>query len=161
MEHFEDENADEPHFEGEEVEGTTQRERGPLIPNWKEQVCCFDASGKCISEISSAFSKHVVAEVRDFRHMPLVSDWRQIKQDLREAFWIRIKETIIFLEEDMAKMPMIRHITLHIAEHAYKEYRNKLKKNIILEIAAKNKYNLQLKTMNHTTGAKSFARVRA
>ncbi|XP_050102111.1 uncharacterized protein LOC126582140 [Malus sylvestris] len=131
MEHFEDEHADDPHFEEEEVKGTTQRRQGPSIPNWMEQVCCFDVSGKCISENSSAFSKHVAVEVRDSRHMPLVSDWRQIKQDCREAFWIRIKKTIIFQEEDMAKMPMIRHMTLHIAEHAYKEYRNKLKKKTL------------------------------
>ncbi|XP_050102746.1 uncharacterized protein LOC126582631 [Malus sylvestris] len=193
MDHFEDEHADEPHFKEEEVEGTTQRGRGLSIPNWKEQVCCFDASGKCISENSSAFSKHVAAEVRDFRHMPLVSHWSQIKEDRREAFWIRIKETIIFQEEDMAKMSMIRHMTLHIAEHAHKEYRNKLKKKYYTgkpveeyqrtppnvdpqqwaalvsywnkektkEIAAKNKYNRRLKTMNHTTGAKFYAKVRA
>ncbi|KAM2591133.1 hypothetical protein TB2_043566 [Malus domestica] len=131
MDHFEDENADEPHFEEEEVEGTTQRGWGPSIPNWKEQVCCFDASGKCISENSNAFSKHVAAEVRYSRHMLLVSDWRQIKEDCREAFWIRIKETIIFQEEYKVKMPMIRHMTLHIVEHAHKEYRNKLKKKTL------------------------------
>ncbi|KAM2105007.1 hypothetical protein ACFX1R_015549 [Malus domestica] len=79
-------------------------------------------------ENSSAFSKHIAAKVRDYRNMPLVSDWRKIKEDGREAFWNRIKESIIFQEEDIAKMPVIRHITLHIAEHAHKEYRNKLKK---------------------------------
>ncbi|XP_050125543.1 uncharacterized protein LOC126602677 [Malus sylvestris] len=131
MDHFEDEQADEPQFKEEEVEGTTQRGRGPSIPNWKEQVCCFDASGKCISDNSSAFSKHVAVEIRDSRHMPLVSDWRQIKEDRREGFWIRIKETIIFQEEDMAKIPMIRHMTLHIAKHAHKEYRNNLKKKTL------------------------------
>ncbi|XP_050121853.1 uncharacterized protein LOC126599504 [Malus sylvestris] len=112
-------------FEEEEVEGTTQRRWGPSIPNWKEQPCSFDASGKCISENSSAFSKHVAAKVRDYRNIPLVRDWHMIKEDRKDAFWNRIKETIIFQEKDMAKMPMIRHMTLHIAEHAHKEYRNK------------------------------------
>lgn len=34
----------------------------------------------------------------------------------------------MFDEEDISKMPIIRQMTLHIAEHAHKEYRNKLKK---------------------------------
>ena len=61
------------------------------ILNWKEQVCCFDASRKCISENSNAFSKHVAADVRDYRNILLVSDWCKIKEDGREAFWNRIK----------------------------------------------------------------------
>ncbi|XP_050117016.1 uncharacterized protein LOC126594803 [Malus sylvestris] len=131
MDHFEDEHANEIQFEEEEVDGKTQRGRGPSIPNWKEQPCSFDAFGKCISENSSAFSKHVAVEVRDYRNIPLVRDWRMIKEDHKEAFWNRIKETIIFQEEDMTKMPMIHHMALHTAEHAHKEYINKFKKKTL------------------------------
>ncbi|XP_048447810.1 uncharacterized protein LOC125480743 [Pyrus x bretschneideri] len=106
--HFEDQHYEELQFEEEELEGSTQRIRGPSIPNWKEQPCSFDSSRKCIHDNSSVFSKHVVAEVRDYRNIPMVAYWNKEKTK---------------------------------------------------EIAAKNKHNRQLKTMNHTVGSKSFARV--
>ncbi|XP_070665247.1 uncharacterized protein [Malus domestica] len=98
-------------------------------------------SGKCISDNSSAFSKYVASEVRDHRNLPLAKHWRKIKDVDKEAFWNRIKGNIVFKDADIPKTPLIRFMTLK-------------------EVAEKNKINRQRKTMNHTTGTKSFARKR-
>ncbi|XP_070669565.1 uncharacterized protein [Malus domestica] len=183
---------EELHMEEEFEGGTSQRRRGPSIPKWTKQLCSFDSSGKCISDNSNAFSRLVAAEVRDNRNFPLERDWRKIKQEVKEVLWNRIKGNIFFDDADIVKMPIIRHMTLKIAEHAHKEYRNKLKKEHYSEraeeershpppevnsadwaalvahwnqektreVAEKNKINRKKKTMNHTTGTKSFARKR-
>ncbi|CAN6568157.1 unnamed protein product [Malus baccata var. baccata] len=120
--------SEELHLEEEFEAGTSQRRRGPSIPKWTKQFCSFDSSGKCISDHSSAFSRLVAAEVRDNRNFPLERDWRKIKEEVKDVLWNRIKGNIFFEEADIVKMPIIRHMTLKIAEHAHKEYRNKLKK---------------------------------
>nr|XP_028956394.1 uncharacterized protein LOC114824158 [Malus domestica] len=78
-------------------------------------------------------------------------------------------------------MPLIRNMTLHVADNSYKEYQNGLKAEyytkrqghersepppgvdvgqwIEMKVAEKNKFNGELKTMNHTIGSKTFARV--
>ncbi|XP_050134390.1 uncharacterized protein LOC126610373 [Malus sylvestris] len=130
--HFEDQHSEELQFKEEELEGSTQRRRGPSIPSWKEQPCSFDSSGECISDNSSAFSRHVAAEVTDYRNISMVRDWRLIKEEDKEVFRNKIKDYVIFQEEDIVKMLMIRHMTLKIVEHAHKEYRNKFKKKNVL-----------------------------
>ncbi|XP_050142209.1 uncharacterized protein LOC126618166 [Malus sylvestris] len=174
--------SEELHLEEEFEAGTSQRTRGPSIPKWTKQLCSFDSSGKCISDNSSAFSRLVAVEVQDNRNFPLERDWRKIKEEVKEVLWNRIKGNIFFEDADIVKMPIIRHMTLKVAEHAHKDYRNKLKKEhyskraeeelshpppevnptqwAALEVAEKNKINRKKKTMNHTIGTKSFARKR-
>ncbi|KAM1571154.1 hypothetical protein ACFX10_036079 [Malus domestica] len=174
-------------------EQSERRSRGAAIPKWKgKQLCLFDSTGKCVSENAAEFSKLVASEVRDPRFIPLKKDWRLVPEDVKDVLWERIKGYINFLDEDLDRIPMIRNMTLHVADHAYKEYRNNLKAEYYTkrqeedrlepppgvdgcqwaemlaywddpktkEVAEKNKYNRELKTMNHTTGSKTFARVR-
>ncbi|KAB2620141.1 hypothetical protein D8674_039868 [Pyrus ussuriensis x Pyrus communis] len=109
------------------------RTRGAAIPKWKgRQLCLFDSTRKC--------------------------------------------GNIIFLDEDLDRMSVICNMTLHVADHAYKEYQHDCSEpppgvdgdqwvemleywdNPKTKVAEKNKYNRDLKTMNHTTGSKTFAR---
>ncbi|XP_070678002.1 uncharacterized protein [Malus domestica] len=158
-------------------EQSGRRTRGAAIPKWKEkQLCLFDSKEKCVSENASEFSKLVASEVKDPRLIPLKKDWRLVPEDVKDGLWERIKGYIIFLDEDLDRIPLIRNMTLHVADHAYKEYRNNLKAEYytkdkrksawnlplvwMVEVAEKNKFNRESKTMNHTTGSKTFARVR-
>ncbi|XP_050120231.1 uncharacterized protein LOC126597479 [Malus sylvestris] len=77
--HFKDQHYEELQFEEEELEGSTQERYGPSIPNWKEQPCSFDSSGKCISYNSSAFLKRVAAKVKDYRNISMVAHWNKEK----------------------------------------------------------------------------------
>ncbi|XP_050125655.1 uncharacterized protein LOC126602861 [Malus sylvestris] len=174
-------------------EQSERRTRGACIPKWKgKQVCLFDSTWKCVSENSSDFSKMVASEVKDPRHIPLKKDWRGVPANAKELMWEIIKGNILFLDEDQDRMPIIRNMTLNVADHAYKEYRNWLKAEYYTkrqehersepppgvdggqwaemlaywddpktkEVAEKNKINRVSKKMNHTTGSKTFARVR-
>ncbi|XP_050113824.1 uncharacterized protein LOC126592106 [Malus sylvestris] len=177
---------------------TQRKTRGPGKIKWAskdgrgKEYCEFGPTGKCISANSVNFSKLIASEVKDPRNLPLKTDWRLIDEDVKEVFWNTIRDTIAFRDEDLVKMPLIRLMTLSIAEHAHKEYRNYLKKifysrrqgedrlqcppNVdpgqwvemvrywdnpkTMEKAEKNRINRQTKTMNHTTGSKTFVRVR-
>ncbi|KAM2425903.1 hypothetical protein ACFXTH_000171 [Malus domestica] len=75
-------------------------------------------------------------EVRDHRNLPLAKHWRKIKDVDKEAFWNRIKGNIVFEDAYIPKMPLIHFMTLKVAEHAHKEFRNKFKKNYYTERAA-------------------------
>ncbi|CAN6696907.1 unnamed protein product [Malus baccata var. baccata] len=167
---------------------TQRKTRGPGKIKWAskdgrgKEYCEFGPTGKCISANSVNFSKLIASEVKDPNNLPLKTDWRLIDEDVKEVFWNTIRDTIAFRDEDLVKMPLIRLMTLSIAEHAHKEYRNYLKKIfysrrqgedrlqcppnvdpgqwVEMEKAEKNRINRQTKTMNHTTGSKTFVRVR-
>ncbi|XP_050141011.1 uncharacterized protein LOC126616944 [Malus sylvestris] len=151
------------------------RNRGAAIPKWKErQLCSFDSTRKCVSANATEFSELITFKVKDPRNLPLKRDWRLIRENDKEG-------NIIFLYEDYDKMPLIRNMTLHVADNSYKEYQNGLKAEyytkrqehersepppgvdvgqwIEMKVAEKNKFNGELKTMNHTIGSKTFARV--
>ncbi|XP_070675621.1 factor of DNA methylation 5-like [Malus domestica] len=116
---------------------------------YKDQFCVKDVKQEPMEHDQDDEDGHVMDNIQEkLEHMKeeldnaealnttLAIKERMSNDELQEARKELINGNIFFEDADIVKMSMIRHMTLKVAEHAHKEFRNKLKKKFYTNRAA-------------------------